>query len=332
MVATYLGKDLYQYEKILYVTYAVVTACLFIWQLKYYKTLKLFAVYLLPIISFSICYLSVVIYHGDSIHPTSATAQAAYVFESLIDPLLIIALYELPLRMHEVEFVHFICLPYDEASIEIKKMGKLSMWVIRIIAAGLFIVSILVDFFIVRDSGTPHCNYGGFEYLSKHPNSVPCWLSLIPSIFLSIEAIVIGFAMQRFGTYHSIKVGHSKRWLLIIFGALCKVVSICFGYHVHTVVSVAGDIALLGAITLMTKFIVSELVTLGNFADFLRQSNIAFRQSHMIDEPSPDPEDEDESVASDSEVELTIVTSSLDNGSLAYSQVQLETNQAIDRT
>ncbi len=196
---TYLGSDPHYYAEVLFMLFAVISALLCIFQLKYLRTLRLLSIYLLPLLSFCICFQNVVLYCGESIHHSSPIAQAAYVFSALICPLFIVIIYELALRLHESEFVHFLFLSYDEVMdgvpSSVPALGDLSVWLLRIISIGLFIMGLFVNFAYVSYGSTAHSAEGGFEYLRHHSSSLSLWLGLVPSIFLSIEAIVVGYAL-----------------------------------------------------------------------------------------------------------------------------------------
>ncbi len=196
---SYLGSDPHHYAEILFMAFAVLSALLFLYQLRFLRTLRLVSIYLLPLLSFCICFQNVVLYSGDSIHPSSSVAKAAYVFASMICPLFIVIIYELALRLHESEFVHFLFLSYDEVMdgvpSSVPALGDLSVWILRVIALGLFIMGIFVNFAYIEYGATTHSAEGGLEYLRHHSTSLSLWLGLIPPLFLSIEAIIVGYAL-----------------------------------------------------------------------------------------------------------------------------------------
>jgi hypothetical protein len=64
-------------------------------------------------------------------------------------------------------------------------------------------------------------------------------------------------------------------------------VSRCFNTYYFAVISNAGDLCMLIALTVLTYRLQLDLAVAGSFADFLHRSNVVFRSSHAVSSPSP---------------------------------------------
>ena len=196
-MVSFVGESNQKYESILFVAFAVIAGILGTLQLVFLQKLMIVPVLLLPFLSFCICFENSVLSQGNNVTPTSPLAQAAYVFHSFQIPLFVITLYEISFRLHEARSAHFCCIPFDQGPDITNIPGTTSLWVVRLIAAGLFVMNIFVDFSLAKVPHSPDTGRGGYASLANDPTSKSLWLALIPPIFLSIIGIVIGIIVYK---------------------------------------------------------------------------------------------------------------------------------------
>jgi hypothetical protein len=196
---SFVGQNINQTEYGLHVFMAAVSGLLIVKQFFFIKNMKIFSVYLLPCISFVICFENTVLSYQELIKTCSVEAYFTYVFHSLKIPLMIVVLYEASYRLFETRTAQFICFPFDQGSDFSKTLAVFSLWVIRLIACGLFVIGFLANILGcsqkgIRGSGSGR---GGYMFLSDHNKSGVTWMTLVPPIILSITGLVIGGAMAR---------------------------------------------------------------------------------------------------------------------------------------
>ena len=194
---TFVGIDQPYYARILFVGFAVIAAISCFYQITYLKSFKIIPIYLLPLLSFFICYENCILYLASTISPNSSLAYAAYVFHSLEIPLFIVIFYEMAFRLHRARSAHFICIPFDQKFEWVQFSAAMSLGLNRFIAIGLFILNILSDFRFVDESKAEWSGSGGYVYLARYPTSKALILNLIPVIVLSFVSLVIGYVLYR---------------------------------------------------------------------------------------------------------------------------------------
>ena len=195
---TFLGGDTQLYERILFVGFAVICAILCILQFLYYQELKIVAVYLLPFLSFCMCFENVVLYRQENIGEHSGVATAAKIFQSCIVPLFIMMVYEIPFRLHQTRLAHFGCIPFEQGKDFPKCVAHFALIVERTIALGLFVMNIIVNFnSLPEDDEHKYSGIGGYKTLSEHRRSLQLWLALIPSMALTTISIYICFMLYK---------------------------------------------------------------------------------------------------------------------------------------
>jgi len=265
------------YSGVLYVAFSVLGLFLFIFQVVFLQQLVLLPIYLLPLLTFCITYENAVMYYscnaGGIVDPM--TVGAGYVFNALIPPLFIIVLYESVFRLHEARQAHFFCLPMEQGDDFSSAPGLGLMWFVRLVATGLFIMGIFVNFSLVNHDDAPHAGSGGYAYLADHKTSLAVWLSLIPPIVLSFMTLVACLSVHRYGKYNA--MGLVNRWKYFWPAAAVLITGYCFSDTVYPVTSNAGEMALLLGLTALVSLIQQDLGIAASFADFLHQSNQAFQ-------------------------------------------------------
>lgn len=182
---------------ILFYGYAGIAAILCLYQLVFLQKMRLIPIYLLPLLSFSCCYENIVLARSNSIEADSLTAGFGYVFNSIIIPCFIIILYEMSFRLHEARQAHFFIFPFDQGSEFSTSLAELSIWLFRLLAAGLCAMNLYVSFNNNSGSDSARAHRGGYLHLAKNNSSEILWLSLIPPIILTIFALLMGSVMYR---------------------------------------------------------------------------------------------------------------------------------------
>lgn len=125
------------------------------------------------------------------------------------------------------------------------------------------------------DHSTPaHIGSSGYIYLSLHPKSAALWLSLIPSICLSIFGALVAIYIFKYGTY--VALDNNSKWKFASFSILGQIVGQLFDYEYYSVSSNAGEMLLLVGLTYLVYLAQYELSQAASYADFLHRSNGAF--------------------------------------------------------
>jgi hypothetical protein len=196
------------YAAVLYMIFAVITGVLCLIQLVFLQKLNIWSVYWLPLLSFCMCYENVLLYLGDHISRHSSVAYAGNVFHALQIPIFVIVLYEVSYRLHEARSAQFLYyIRFDLGGSATELTALLSLWIVRTIAAGLFVMTLITDFFILpKNHRSKVTGAGGYYAFSRDDNehSVSLWLNLIPPIVLTVAGITIGISLYRFVYQHSI--------------------------------------------------------------------------------------------------------------------------------
>lgn len=195
---TFLDGETDYYERILFVAFAVIAALCCVVQLIFFQELKIIPVYLLPFLSFCICFENICLYRQENHSDNSSIVHAAYVFHSFIVPIFIMLVYEVPFRLHETRLAHFGCIPFEQGSDMPQGASRLALVSERFIAVGFFVMNIIVNFDLFKENDkSDFSGIGGYKTLAEHPRSLQLWLSLIPSITLSALGIYICFVLYK---------------------------------------------------------------------------------------------------------------------------------------
>jgi hypothetical protein len=261
------------YSGVLYVAFCVIGFILFCLQILFLQRLTLMPAYLLPLLSFCVTYENAVMYY--SCNATAAdgnTIGAGLVFIALIPPLILVLLYEISYRLYEARQAHFFCLPLEQGLSSAP--GAASVWLVRLVAAGLFIMAIFVNFSVVSHTDASSAGSGGYAYLAQHSQSLAVWLALIPPIVASLMALCMGIAVHRYGKYNAL--GLVNRWKIFWLAVFGLVAGYCFDANVFPVTSNAGELAMLLGLTGLLWLVQEDLDLAAGFADFLRTSNLCF--------------------------------------------------------
>lgn len=193
---TFVGEEINDMEFVFFVIFAAIAFVLFILQVRYLQKLSMLPVILLPVISFLVCFENCVLTRGSSLGKKSALAVITLIFHSLILPFMILAMFELPFRLHQARTAHFLCIPFEQGSIS-RDIAKVALWSMRLLALGIFVVDLIVDFNIPAVNEHSKAGETGYTTFGNSPRSTHLWLSLFPALLFSVLAIVIGVVMQR---------------------------------------------------------------------------------------------------------------------------------------
>lgn len=87
----------------------------------------------------------------------------------------------------------------------------------------------------------------------------------------------------RYAKHCTLGISNNRYWRAIIPCTLLQAVGQCFGVRVYQVTSNAGEIALLIGVTFIVGLVQRDLLIAGNFANFLKKSNDAFRQASALE-------------------------------------------------
>jgi len=279
--------DLGCYSLVLYLLFACIAVVCLCLQLAYLTKLFVLPVVLLPLLSVCVAYENVILYYyiacygNCSIIP--AIGASAFVCHSLQIPLFIVVAWEIAFALHESRSAHFFCFALDQAEdgIVTNTPAIVCMWLVRLMACGLFIINILVDTSSTsyNDDAAALAGSGGYAYLASNhfrKNST-LWLALIPPITLSGFALAIGIVIYRYGKYLSIGLDNKLSFKIFLIFSLAICVGYCFDSNVFPITSNAGELAYLIGLTFLLYVVQNELSLAASYADFLHRSNVAFR-------------------------------------------------------
>ena len=195
---TFFGNETEYFERILFVCFAVICAILCILQIVFFQELKIIAVYLLPFLSFCLCFENIALYRQENIGEDGTVATAAKVFHSCIIPIFVLEVYEIPFRLHEIRLAHFGFIPFEQGEDMPKFISHLVLFCERLLVAGLFVLNIVVNFDLLDSADkSDFSGVGGYKTLAEHSRSLHLWLSLIPSMILSAIGIYICFVLYK---------------------------------------------------------------------------------------------------------------------------------------
>lgn len=195
-----VGEDKKEYAKVLYVIFAIFCASVFTVQIVHLRKMKILPVFLQPLLSFCMCFENCLLSQGTNVRAHSPAANAGYFFHSLIFPIFIIILFEVTLRLHEARCTHFWGIPFEQGTKITYLPSLICVWVVRFIATGLFVMNIFATYGFLESTVEP-AGKGGYATFNKYPRSRHLWLSLVPSIVLSVFGYLMGIALYRYNIY-----------------------------------------------------------------------------------------------------------------------------------
>lgn len=193
---TFLGQHNDTYETVLFGICSGVSFILFLFQIIYLQKLKSLSVRLLPILTLLICYENACGGAGDAMSDSSAFSQFSVIVIASILPLFIIVLFELPFRLHEARGAHFMCIPFEQGEAQVATIAIASLYGIRALALGLFVVNILVNLNLLQHENS-RAGLGGYANIDDEIKSTHFWLSVIPSMVMAALSLFISILMQR---------------------------------------------------------------------------------------------------------------------------------------
>jgi hypothetical protein len=264
---------------VLYVVYGVVSVILFLIQILSLNRLKLFvSLVALPFLSICIAYENLLMfvcsaYTHESV--TQASIDLGYVLHSMIVPLFLVIIYEMTFKLHEYRTAHFICFSLEVSSESV--FAFCVLWGVRIIALGIFLMSLFVCFEVGGIDNRKPSGAGsrGYVYLHGHTDSTALWLSLIPSIILSTVTVIIGSYIYKYGSY--VALSNNNQWKGIFFLVLLQIIGHCFDEDAYPITSRIGELCLLAGLTFLVYYAQIELSMAASYSDFLNKNNEAFR-------------------------------------------------------
>lgn len=180
--------------RVLFVIFAISAAGMAIVQLIFLQKMRLLPVMLLPSLSFFLCFENCVLSSTKIASLHSSLENILVVFHALQLPLFVVISYEVTHRLHEARLAHFCCIPFDQGSDFTNSPALASLWFVRAIASGLFVMYILG---IYAFDCLTEPSYGGYASLVDNIGSTRLWLTLLPSIVLTFEGIVIGTTLWK---------------------------------------------------------------------------------------------------------------------------------------
>jgi hypothetical protein len=191
------GNNIEEYAFILHIAFAIISGLLIIFQAIFIQKMKILPVYFIVIVSICFCYENSIMAAGGSLSPDSAAVEIMYALQALEVPLLALCLYETVYCLYDEKGANL-----EITSIEERKHAQITLavaclWLVRCVAVCLLVLGILVNYQLIPNQHYMAAGSGGYIYLSKHPQSLPIWLALIPPIILSIVGLVTAFLVVR---------------------------------------------------------------------------------------------------------------------------------------
>jgi hypothetical protein len=193
---TFLGQQNEPFETGLFISFAVISGVLFFIQIISLQKLRMLPVYLLPALSACICFENSLLAGGGRTEPSWRLSQFVTAIQALIIPFHVLIIFEMPFRLHQARTAHFLCIPFEQGDLISGTIAKVSLWLVRVFALGLLVITILVNFKLphatIEEAGEV-----GFVYFNEIDDEIHMWLALLPPLFLSVEAVVLSIVMQR---------------------------------------------------------------------------------------------------------------------------------------
>lgn len=194
---TFVGDHNEPFETGLYISFAIISGLLFFLQIYYLQKLRMLPVYLLPAISVCICWENSLLAGGDRTEPSWRISQFVTAIQALILPFHVIVIFEMPFRLHQARTAHFLCIPFEQGEFISGFISKVCLWSVRIIAVGLLVINLLVNFKLPHGQ-SDMAGKIGFVKFNDIGDTIHMWLALLPPLLLSLEATIISVVMQRF--------------------------------------------------------------------------------------------------------------------------------------
>jgi hypothetical protein len=188
-----------EYARIMFIVFAAIAAILGSVSLLFLQKLIILPVFLLPLLCFCVCFENVLLSLGSTISSTSDLAYAGNVFSSLKVPLFVTILHETSFRLYQSRSFQFCCIRFNQNNSTIYSYAAIfSLWSMRLVACGLFVMSILANFlFVPSDRQCDVAGRGGYVSFVKDPECLTLILSLFPYMFLSFTSIMVGLILVR---------------------------------------------------------------------------------------------------------------------------------------
>jgi hypothetical protein len=266
-----------------YIAFAVIAAIIMFIQLWYLRRLRIMTTYvMLPLLSLCILFENVCLYISAK-HDVSHSVSHVYIgfiLNSMTVPLFLLILYELVFKLHEFRNAHFLCF---ELEVDANNLAaKVLMWIVRLLCLGLVAMTLITEFgWLDVDNKDPSMvGSAGYAYLAENPRSKALWLSLIPSMCLSLVGLLVATYIFKYGTY--VALDNNTWWKAASFFIVFQIAGECFSYDVYPVTSNAGQLLLLVGITWCVWLAQYELSMAASYADFLHRSNSAFKAVSVL--------------------------------------------------
>lgn len=271
-------------SRILFIIFAIICLIVAIIQLKYLRKLKILSVYLLPLLSISMCYENILLFLSDQIKSNSIESEIGKVLFSLQIPLFLLITFEVPCRLHEARSVQFFLVPFDQEKEVSKLSGEIIIIIMRLLAIGALILNLFVNFSnlcINQLNNSYECSLplrSGYYTLAYHSNNIMLWIALSVPTYLFIITFNIYICLYRYNKNATLSLTTNTAWNTILITSLCQILSQIFGTTIYPVASNAGEILLLLGICWLVYLVQKDLSITRDFAEFLHRSNIAFKQ------------------------------------------------------
>jgi hypothetical protein len=193
---TFLGEKNELYETVIFGILTGVTFAIMLVQVIYLQKLKSLSVRVLPLLTVLVSYENACSGAGDSIDGNSIFSKFSVIVIAAILPLFFVVLFELPFRLHEARSAHFMCIPFEQGEVMAGTIATVSLVTVRVFAVGVFVINALVNLDLLNDENN-RAGLGGYANAKEELESVHFWLSIVPSLALSVLALFISVLMQR---------------------------------------------------------------------------------------------------------------------------------------
>jgi ABC-type Fe3+ transport system permease subunit len=89
-----------------------------------------------------------------------------------------------------------MCIPFEQGEVMAGTIATVSLVTVRVFAVGVFVINALVNLDLLNDENN-RAGLGGYANAKEELESVHFWLSIVPSLALSVLALFISVLMQR---------------------------------------------------------------------------------------------------------------------------------------
>lgn len=282
-------------SRVFFLVFAVICAISAILQLRFLRKLRILSVYLLPVLSFCMCYENILLYLSDNIDNDSTAANTGKVFYSMQIPLFLLIVFEVPCRLHEARSVQFFLIPFDQEKEVSKLPGELIISFMRLLAAGAFAINMFVNFSDIcmeQLHDSHECSLplrGGYYTLADNSNNIALWMALAVPSYLFLVVFNMYISLHRYGKNATLSLTSTAPWTILGIAALCQVAGQIFGTPLYAVTSNAGELVLLLGVSWIVYLVQQDLSITRSFAEFLHRSNVAFQSRPPLEPPQPRP-------------------------------------------